>query len=139
MKLWYEALFENYGQKYDRENFAQGTLKECDFTNAIIRGSVFYRLKTGSKNLKIKWDLTSCVFEKADLSETIYIRCDLGSVSFFESILKNAVFEACHLTKTSFLGADIGGTSFENSKIDKTYLDMNGFVHFGQARGFVLE
>jgi 2-polyprenyl-3-methyl-5-hydroxy-6-metoxy-1,4-benzoquinol methylase len=31
MKPWYETLFENYGQKYDSETFAQGTLGECDF------------------------------------------------------------------------------------------------------------
>jgi len=30
-KQWYESLFENYGQKYDRENFTQGTIGECDF------------------------------------------------------------------------------------------------------------
>jgi 2-polyprenyl-3-methyl-5-hydroxy-6-metoxy-1,4-benzoquinol methylase len=28
---WYEALFENYAQKYDNENFTQGTFGECDF------------------------------------------------------------------------------------------------------------
>jgi 2-polyprenyl-3-methyl-5-hydroxy-6-metoxy-1,4-benzoquinol methylase len=31
MKKWYELLFENYGKKYDRESFAQGTKGECDF------------------------------------------------------------------------------------------------------------
>jgi len=31
MKQWYESLFENYAQKYDRENFTQGTPGECDF------------------------------------------------------------------------------------------------------------
>lgn len=30
-KQWYEVIFENYGQKYDNENFAQGTIGECDF------------------------------------------------------------------------------------------------------------
>ena len=30
-KQWYESLFENYGQKYDIENFTQGTTGECDF------------------------------------------------------------------------------------------------------------
>jgi len=30
-KQWYEALFENYGQKYDQESFTQGTTGECDF------------------------------------------------------------------------------------------------------------
>ncbi len=31
MTQWYEELFENYGKKYDGENFTQGTLGECDF------------------------------------------------------------------------------------------------------------
>ena len=36
MKPWYEALFENYGQKYDNEVFTQGTLGECDFIESEI-------------------------------------------------------------------------------------------------------
>lgn len=31
MKQWYEELFENYAQGYDREKFTQGTLQEVDF------------------------------------------------------------------------------------------------------------
>ena len=31
MKKWYESLFENYGRKYDKECFVQGTFGECDF------------------------------------------------------------------------------------------------------------
>jgi RimJ/RimL family protein N-acetyltransferase/SAM-dependent methyltransferase len=30
-KQWYEALFENYGKKYDSESFTAGTMGECDF------------------------------------------------------------------------------------------------------------
>jgi 2-polyprenyl-3-methyl-5-hydroxy-6-metoxy-1,4-benzoquinol methylase len=30
-RQWYESLFENYGQKYDKEVFTQGTIGECDF------------------------------------------------------------------------------------------------------------
>ncbi|MDD3965879.1 MAG: class I SAM-dependent methyltransferase [Candidatus Neomarinimicrobiota bacterium] len=30
-KPWYESLFENYGKKYDRECFTQGSAGECDF------------------------------------------------------------------------------------------------------------
>jgi 2-polyprenyl-3-methyl-5-hydroxy-6-metoxy-1,4-benzoquinol methylase len=36
MKQWYETLFENYGLKYDNENFALGTLGECDFIESEI-------------------------------------------------------------------------------------------------------
>lgn len=35
-KQWYEALFENYGEKYDKECFAQGTIGECDFIEQEI-------------------------------------------------------------------------------------------------------
>ncbi|MCL2290053.1 MAG: class I SAM-dependent methyltransferase [Bacteroidetes bacterium] len=31
MMKWYESLFENYAEKYDNENFTQGTIGECDF------------------------------------------------------------------------------------------------------------
>ncbi len=31
MKQWYEALFENSAEKYDREVFVTGTTGECDF------------------------------------------------------------------------------------------------------------
>jgi 2-polyprenyl-3-methyl-5-hydroxy-6-metoxy-1,4-benzoquinol methylase len=31
LKQWYEKLFENYGEKYDKEIFTQGTIGECDF------------------------------------------------------------------------------------------------------------
>jgi 2-polyprenyl-3-methyl-5-hydroxy-6-metoxy-1,4-benzoquinol methylase len=36
MKQWYEELFENYGMKYDRESFTQGTAGECDFIEREI-------------------------------------------------------------------------------------------------------
>ncbi|MFH1119245.1 MAG: class I SAM-dependent methyltransferase [Bacteroidota bacterium] len=30
-KQWYEQLFENYGSRYEQENFTRGTMGECDF------------------------------------------------------------------------------------------------------------
>ena len=36
MKQWYETLFEDYGKKYDNENFSQGTIGECDFIEKEI-------------------------------------------------------------------------------------------------------
>jgi SAM-dependent methyltransferase len=31
MKQWYEVLFENYANQYEKESFTKGTLGECDF------------------------------------------------------------------------------------------------------------
>ena len=36
MKQWYEALFENYARKYDKEIYVQGTVGECDFIEQEI-------------------------------------------------------------------------------------------------------
>ena len=48
---WYETLFENYGKKYDHENFVQGTIGECDFIEKEIN---FNRLlKTDEMNYEI--------------------------------------------------------------------------------------
>ena len=44
MKQWYESLFENYAQKYDKECFVKGTAGECDFIEKEI---------THDKSLKI--------------------------------------------------------------------------------------
>jgi len=38
MKKWYEELFENYAEGYDREAFTQGTLGEVDFIEAEAGG-----------------------------------------------------------------------------------------------------
>lgn len=44
MKQWYEELFENYANQYDREQFTRGTKGECDF----IEREINY-----NKNIKI--------------------------------------------------------------------------------------
>ncbi|ASB48172.1 class I SAM-dependent methyltransferase [Alkalitalea saponilacus] len=36
-KQWYESLFENYSQKYDKEMFTQGTMGECDFIEKELK------------------------------------------------------------------------------------------------------
>jgi len=38
-KQWYEIIFENYARKYDNENFAQGTIGECDFIEQELDGN----------------------------------------------------------------------------------------------------
>lgn len=36
MKQWYESLFENYAESYDKEIYTQGTIGECDFLEKEI-------------------------------------------------------------------------------------------------------
>ena len=37
MKQWYEKLFDNYGNQYDKEPFTQGTIGECDFIEKELK------------------------------------------------------------------------------------------------------
>ncbi|MGZ5498548.1 MAG: class I SAM-dependent methyltransferase [Candidatus Aminicenantales bacterium] len=37
-KKWYEALFTDYAETYDREPFTRGTIGECDFIESEIGG-----------------------------------------------------------------------------------------------------
>ncbi len=37
MKQWYEELFENYRNKYEKEVFTRGTVGECDFIEKEIK------------------------------------------------------------------------------------------------------
>jgi len=36
MKQWYETLFENYADKYEKEPYTKGTIGECDFIEKEI-------------------------------------------------------------------------------------------------------
>jgi 2-polyprenyl-3-methyl-5-hydroxy-6-metoxy-1,4-benzoquinol methylase len=44
MKQWYESLFENYANKYDKEPFVQGTAGECDFIEQEIRRDTSFQI-----------------------------------------------------------------------------------------------
>jgi len=44
MKQWYESLYENYSQKYDKECFVQGTQGECDFIEEELNKDKSLRL-----------------------------------------------------------------------------------------------
>jgi hypothetical protein len=55
MKQWYEELFENYGMKYDNENFTQGTIGECEnFTQGTI-GECDFIEKEINYNKAARW------------------------------------------------------------------------------------
>ena len=44
MKQWYEELFENYGMKYDRENFARKEMGN------ILHAAAYLRELTGGES-----------------------------------------------------------------------------------------
>lgn len=39
-KKWYEALFTDYAESYDKESFTRGTLGECDFIESEMGGDL---------------------------------------------------------------------------------------------------
>jgi uncharacterized protein YjbI with pentapeptide repeats len=120
-------------------DFSGAQIKDCDFTKTIIRGCVLQQYKTGSKNEKKKFDLTSSKFIEADLSGAVFFFCELKGVSFKHANLESAVFERCNLQEANLINANISGTNFSDSKMGNTKLDLDGFITFGNSKGFVLE
>jgi len=78
MKQWYEELFENYGMKYDNENFTQGTFGECDF----IEKEIEYNKETKILDIGCGTGRHSI-----ELSKRGY---DLVGIDLSESLLKRA-------------------------------------------------
>jgi fluoroquinolone resistance protein len=125
--------------KLSNLDFSGVQIKECDFSKAIMRGCVLQQLKPGSKNEKKKFNLFGSRFSEADLSGVVFFFCDLKAVDFKHANLENAVFERCSLKEVSLISANICGTNFSDSKMENTKLDLDGFITFGNSKGFILE
>jgi len=100
MKQWYESLFENYGRRYDSENFTRGTVGECDFIEGEInhdRGSEILDVGCGTGRHAIELAKRGYRVTGVDLSESMlnrarekaaeaevtveFIRCDARELS----------------------------------------------------------
>jgi len=119
-------------------DFSEVALKTCKFSHARMVGCVFHTFKSGAKNIPAQCDLRSCMFEESDLSETVFIRCNCSKVNFRYTNLSHVVFEKCDLTEADMNGATVSGTNFELSKIDRTILNIDGFITYGVSKGFVV-
>ena len=72
-KQWYESLFENYGQKYDDENFTQGTVGECNFIEKEINNDNSLKILDvgcGTGRHAIELSNRGYIVTGIDLSET---------------------------------------------------------------------
>ena len=72
-KQWYESLFENYGQKYDNENFTQGIVGECDFIEKEINNDNSLKILDvgcGTGRHAIELSNRGYIVTGIDLSET---------------------------------------------------------------------
>ncbi|PKL85601.1 MAG: class I SAM-dependent methyltransferase [Ignavibacteriae bacterium HGW-Ignavibacteriae-1] len=101
MKQWYELLFENYGNQYEKENFTQGTSGECDFIEQEMNRTKNLKILdvgcgTGRHSIELTRrgynvtgiDLSESMLEKARLNameanlEIDFIKCDARELPF---------------------------------------------------------
>lgn len=103
MKQWYEKLFENYGNQYDKEPFTKGTEGECDF----IEKEINY-----DKSLKIIDVGCGTGRHAIELTKRGY---NVTGVDLSEAQLKKAREKAEQLKlKIEFLKHDARNLPFEN-------------------------
>ena len=124
--------------KLSNLDFSGVSFRECNFAGSVIENSIFQQFKDANKIIRKKFNLTSCKFENTNLTGSIFALCILDDINFKNSKLNNCVFEKCNLTQASLSTAEVVGVNFEGSKIDRTALDINGFINFGNSKGFIL-
>jgi hypothetical protein len=107
-KQWYESLFENYAQKYDNENFTQGTIGECDFIENELK---FDKSVFRDHNItEIEDDLGNK--KTPDCNERYYVPCEITW------LLKTLGFK-----KIEIFGAKLGAFS-RNDKLTTSDFEM---------------
>ena len=104
MKQWYEKLFENYAETYDKESFTQGTIGEVDFIEQEIN---FNKTKT---ILDIGCGTGRHAIELAKRGYTV------TGVDLSDAQLKRANQKASEAgVKVNFLKRDARKLDYENS------------------------
>jgi SAM-dependent methyltransferase len=102
MKQWYEALFDNYGRKYDQESFTKGTIGECGFIeNEINHDKRLKILDVGCGTGRHTIELTKCGYDVTgvDLSDSQLARAKEKSlqeglkIQFLKHDARNLPFE----------------------------------------------
>ena len=102
-KQWYEILFENYAEKYEKENFVQGTIGECDFIEQELKNN---------KSLKLLDVGCGTGRHSIELSKRGYI---ITGIDLSESLLTKAREKAIYNNlKIDFLKHDARNLPFES-------------------------
>lgn len=101
---WYEALFANYAEKYDKEVFTQGTLGECDFIEQELRFDKTMEILdvgcgTGRHAIELSrrgYRVTGVDLSEAQISKAREKAADAGVlVEFIQGDARRLPFEAC--------------------------------------------
>ncbi len=148
-KQWYELLFENYAEKYEKECFVQGTLGECDFIEQEINYNKAFRILdvgcgTGRHSIELaKRGYTLCGI---DLSESQLAKArskaeaEKLSIDFQQQDARNLPFDsqfdvAIMLCEGGFPLMETDEMNFEILKNVSQALTKNGKIIFTTLNG----
>ena len=84
MKQWYEELFSNYAEQYEKQEFVRGTSGEADFIEEEIshnRSSRILDMGCGTGRHSIELARRGCSVTGVDLSESMLARARLKAQS----------------------------------------------------------
>jgi uncharacterized protein YjbI with pentapeptide repeats len=113
-------------------SFEKMVVNLVEFENCVLKESIFGDPKSGS-------DMKKSSFLRCDLESVIFYRLDLEKSNFEECEMKTASFESCDLRLVKMTRSNLNGINWGKSKINKTTIDLNGFLSIGMSLGFVLE
>lgn len=74
----------------------------------------------------------------SSMNSLSFANCNLSGMNLTHINLEKAVFDYCKLRGTNFTDSNTTGVTFQNCQINKTILDLEGFIQFGLSKGFIL-
>lgn len=109
MKPWYEELFENYAETYDREEFTRGTIGECDFIEKEIhydKTKKILDIGCGTGRHSVELSKRGYSVTGIDLSETQLRRARQKAAMqslavIFENTMQESLISPMHLMSSS--------------------------------------
>ena len=149
MKQWYESLFENYGEKYDDENFSQGTIGECDFIESELNYERTLKILdigcgTGRHSIELTKrgynvtgiDLSDSMLEKArEKAKKQNLKIDFEKHDARDLPFKNEFDVAIMLCEGAFPLMETDEMNFEILKNATKSLKKNGKIIFTTLNG----
>ncbi len=125
--------------KLSNLNFFSVTFAKCDFSASVMQNCVFEHLRAGGKSQATRFNLTDTDFTDTDLTGSVFFLCDLTDAKFQSANLERTTFDRCILKKADLTGATMDGIRFIDCKVEKTVLDVQGFISYGLANGFEMK
>lgn len=120
-------------RRLDGLAIADADVYQSLLTGALIRGSVFTRVKFARSDLDgLRAEgstFIDCDFSACDIRSSVFTHCKFHSCDFSTSFIDDCEFQVCELADCSFQDSSLTGCRFQKSSLASCRLSPGTFLH----------